>query len=52
MSGNYTNKPVEPINYPADNLSAHFKRYIQKAALYGSLNMPIYENRLVNLNKG
>jgi len=43
------NKLVEPINYPAGNLLAHFKRYIQEATLSGNLNMPIYKSKSVNL---
>jgi hypothetical protein len=43
---------VELINYPAGNSSAHFKRYIQEATSSGNLNMPIYESKMVNLNKG
>jgi hypothetical protein len=41
------NKPVEPINYLAGNLLAHFKRYIQVATLFGSLDMLVYESKLV-----
>ena len=34
-----SNKSVEPINYPAGNLLAHFKRYVYK---YSFLSLIFY----------
>ena len=44
------NKSKETNQKPAcEFLIAHFKRYIKVATLSENLNMPIYENKLVNL---
>jgi hypothetical protein len=39
------NKSVEPINYPAGNLSAHFKRYLGRYA--SEITAPRAEHPLV-----
>ena len=42
-------KPWREIVYPSGKTISQVKRYIQKATLFGNLNMPIYESKLVNL---
>jgi len=44
------NKNEETNHLPSGKIIAHDSRYIQEATLYGSLNMPIYESKLVNSN--
>jgi hypothetical protein len=46
------NKTLERNKLPCGQLISQLKRYIQIAISSGNLNMPVYESKLVNLNKG